>query len=82
MKNSRTPSNATVIIVPSEAMRPLPERAGESDFVSQVLHALAIDIDHPPEKLQLVDARLVSRTSSLVLGVDVDLDAPLLSADD
>lgn len=82
MKDSRTPSNATVIIVPSGGMHPLPVGAGESDFVSQVLHALATDIDHDPEKLKLVDARLVSRISSLVLGLHVDLDAPLFSADD
>ncbi|KPU60462.1 hypothetical protein AN403_4212 [Pseudomonas fluorescens] len=82
MKDSRTPSNATVIIVPSDGMHPLPERAGESDSVSQVLHVLATDIDRHPKKLKLVDTRLVSRINSLVLGVGVDLDAPLLAADD
>ncbi|MNP79682.1 putative regulator PrlF [compost metagenome] len=50
--------------------------------MSQVLHLLATDIDLRPEKLKLVDTRLVSRINSLILGVDVDLDAPLLSADD
>ena len=82
MKDSRTPSNATVIIAPGDGSQLLAERAGEGDSVSQVLHLLATDIDLRPEKLKLVDTRLVSRINSLVLGVDVDLDAPLLSADD
>jgi len=81
MKDSRTPLNAPVIIAPGDGSH-LPERVGQSNSVSQVLHLLATDIDCHPEKLKLVDARLVSRISSLVFGADVDLDAPLLSADD
>ncbi|WP_095054726.1 type II toxin-antitoxin system PrlF family antitoxin [Pseudomonas sp. Irchel s3b2] len=80
MKDSST--NATVPIVPSDAMHSLPERAGESDSVSQVLNVLASDIDSYPENLKLVDTRLVSRINSLVLGVCVDLEATLLTADD
>jgi hypothetical protein len=63
-------------------MHSLPERAGESDSVSQVLNVLASDIDSYPENLKLVDTRLVSRINSLVLGVCVDLEATLLTADD
>lgn len=80
MKDSST--NATVPIVLSDAMHSLTERAGESDSVSQVLNVLASDIDSYPENLKLVDTRLVSRINSLVLGVYVDLEATLLTADD
>ena len=45
------------------------------------LGLLARDISAHPERLQAVDADLVERIRTLVVGVEVDLDAPL-SADD
>ena len=60
-------------------------RAGnpqEADPVlGQFLAFLASDIASHPERLQAVDASLVTRIRSLVGNVEVDLDAPL-SADD
>jgi antitoxin PrlF len=82
MKGSRTPTKPTVISSEDDCLYSLAENAGDDHSVALVPQHLAADIEHNPEKLKAVDAQLVSRIRSLVLGVDVDLDASLLSADD
>ncbi|WP_052193502.1 type II toxin-antitoxin system PrlF family antitoxin [Pseudomonas sp. 11/12A] len=77
MKDSRTLIKGT-----DDGLHSLAEKAGDDHSVSLVLQRLAADIEHNPEKLRAVDAQLVARIQSLVLGVDADLDAPLLSVDD
>lgn len=77
MKDSRTLTKGT-----DDGLHSLAEKAGDEHSVSLVLQCLAYDIEHNPEKLRVVDKQLVARIKSLVLDVDVDLDAPLLSADD
>ncbi len=46
------------------------------------LNFLAQDIERNPQNLQALSATLVSHVQSLVLDVDVDLDAPLLDEDE
>lgn len=82
MKDPRTPSKTTVITSPSDGLDSFADKARDAQSVALVLNHLAADIEHNPKSLKAVDARLVSRIGSLVLGVDVDLDAPLLFADD
>lgn len=77
MNDSRTFLKGT-----GAGLHSLAENAGHDHPVSLVLQHLAADIEHNPEKLKAVDAQLVARIQSLVLGVEVDLDAPLLPADD
>lgn len=56
--------------------------AAEDDpLLGSFLGFLAHDMAAHPERLQALDARLVSRLRTLVDGVEFDLDAPL-SADD
>lgn len=54
---------------------------GNDPVLGQFLGFLARDMAKHPERLQAVDAGLLSRLQSLVGQVEVDLDAPL-SADD
>ena len=57
-------------------------KASDDDPVlGQFLNFLARDIASHPERLQAVDADLVSRIHSLTGNIEIDLDAPL-SADD
>ena len=53
----------------------------DDPVLGQFLGFLARDMASHPERLQAVDAGLVQRLQSLVVGVEVDLDAAL-SADD
>jgi antitoxin PrlF len=51
--------------------------AGDDPVLGEFLGFLARDVAAHPERLQAVDAGLVSRLQSLVGGVAVDLDAAL-----
>jgi antitoxin PrlF len=55
---------------------------GECQYVSLVLALLAAHINGHPKMLQAVDSRLVERINSLLLGIEVDLDAPLQAEDE
>ncbi|MBH8612880.1 type II toxin-antitoxin system PrlF family antitoxin [Pseudomonas mohnii] len=50
--------------------------------VNRILNFLATDINAHPERLLVVDSRLVERINSLLLGIEVDLDAPLQAEDE
>jgi antitoxin PrlF len=50
---------------------------GSDPVLGSFLHFLARDIASHPERLQSVDAALVQQLQSLVVGVEVDLDAAL-----
>jgi antitoxin PrlF len=55
----------------------------ESDPVlGQFLNFLAQDIEKNPQHVQAISADLISRAQSLVAGIEVDLDAPLLDEDE
>jgi antitoxin PrlF len=50
--------------------------------LGQFLHFLATDIQQHPQHLQQVGANLVDRIRSLVVDVDIDLDARLADEDE
>ena len=50
--------------------------------VSRALEQLAADMYAHPERIQPVDTRLVSRITSLVGQVEVDLNSPLSAEDE
>jgi antitoxin PrlF len=55
----------------------------ESDPVlGEFLNFLARDMEKKPQHLQAISSDLVSHVQSLVSGVDLDLDAPLLDEDE
>lgn len=55
----------------------------ESDPVlGEFLNFLARDMEKNPQHLQAISSRLVSHVQSLVSGIDLDLDAPLLDEDE
>lgn len=55
----------------------------ESDpILGQFLEFLAQDIEKNPQHLQAISADLVSRVQTLVSGVDIELDVPLLEEDE
>ncbi len=55
---------------------------GDDPVLVQFLDFLARDIANHPERLEPVDAGLVQRLESLVIGVKVDLDAALSASDE
>ncbi|MBQ1785095.1 MAG: type II toxin-antitoxin system PrlF family antitoxin [Gammaproteobacteria bacterium] len=55
---------------------------GNDPLLGQFLGFLARDIASHPERLQALDAGLVTRLQSLVSDVDVDLDATLPADDE
>lgn len=60
-------------------------RADQSErdpVLEEFLNFLARDIEKNPRNLQALSADLISHVQSLVLDVDVDLDAPLLDEDE
>lgn len=55
----------------------------ESDPVlGEFLNFLARDMEKNPQHLQAISSELVSQVQSLVWGVDLDIDAPLLDEDE
>jgi len=58
------------------------ENLGDSHSLSLFLNSLAADIKRQPEMLQAMDSRLVERINLLLLGVEVELDAPLQAEDE
>jgi antitoxin PrlF len=55
----------------------------ESDpILEKFLNFIAQDIEKKPQYLQAISSDLVSHVQSLVMDVDVDLDAPLLDEDE
>jgi antitoxin PrlF len=55
----------------------------ESDpILAGFLNFLAQDIEKNPQHIQAISSDLVSRVQSLVLDVDLDLNAPLLAEDE
>lgn len=64
-----------------EVMLTRAEASEDDPVLGQFLGFLARDIASHPERLQAVDASLVTRIHSLVGSIEVNLDAPL-SADD
>ncbi|MDN5753013.1 MAG: type II toxin-antitoxin system PrlF family antitoxin [Nitrosospira sp.] len=58
------------------------EAKEDDPVLGQFLGFLARDIVSHPERLQVVDASLVSRIHSLVGNIEVDLDAPLSANDE
>jgi antitoxin PrlF len=55
----------------------------ESDpILAGFLNFLAQDIEKNPQHIQAISSDLVSRVQSLVLDVDLDLNAPLLEEDE
>lgn len=58
------------------------EAPEDDPVLGQFLGFLARDIANHPERLQAVDADLVTRINSLVGSVEFDLDAPLSAEDE
>jgi len=55
----------------------------ESDpILGGFLNLLASDLTHNPERLTALDSHLADRVKTLVSGVDIDLDSPLLDDQD
>ncbi|HEY9824772.1 MAG TPA: type II toxin-antitoxin system PrlF family antitoxin [Stenomitos sp.] len=50
--------------------------------LGEFLNFLARDMEKNPQHLQAISSRLVSHVQSLVSGIDLDLDAPLLDEDE
>jgi antitoxin PrlF len=60
-------------------------RVGQTEddpALGQFLQFLARDIEENPQNLKAISSDLVSRVQSLVSGVEIDLDAPLLDEDE
>lgn len=60
----------------------LTDRLEQCDSLSLILNLVAADINGHPERLLAVDSRLVERINLLLLGIEVDLDAPLKAEDE
>ncbi len=59
------------------------DQAEENDPVlGRFLNFLAQDMQQNPQHIQAMSSELVSHVQSLVSGVDLDLDAPLLDEDE
>jgi antitoxin PrlF len=59
------------------------DQAEENDPVlGEFLNFLAQDMEQNPQHIQAISSDLVSHVQSLVSGVDLDLDAPLLDEDE
>ncbi|MBE9241798.1 type II toxin-antitoxin system PrlF family antitoxin [Synechocystis salina] len=54
----------------------------QDPVLGKFLDFLAQDIEKNPQQIQAISSELVGRVQSLVSGVDVDLDAPLLGEDE
>lgn len=58
------------------------EETEDDPILASFLNLLAKDMKNNPEHIQAVNSDMVSRSKSLVEGVDIDLDAPLLDEDE
>lgn len=58
------------------------DKEEDDPLLEQFLGFLARDMASHPERIQSVDTALMQRIQSLVGGVTVDLDAPLLADDE
>jgi antitoxin PrlF len=58
------------------------DQPGSDPVLGEFLNFLARDLGNNPQRLQAVSADLVSQVQSLISGVDLDLDAPLLDEDE
>lgn len=58
------------------------DRLEQCYSLSLILNLLATDINAHPERLLAVDSRWVERINLLLLGIEVDLNAPLKAEDD
>jgi antitoxin PrlF len=50
--------------------------------LGKFLNFLAQDMEQNPQHIQAISSNLVSHVQSLVSGVDLDLDAPLVDEDE
>jgi antitoxin PrlF len=58
------------------------DQAESDPVLGEFLNFLARDMEKNPQHLQAISSDLVSNVQSLVSGVDLDLDAPLLDEDE
>jgi antitoxin PrlF len=58
------------------------EDANNDPLLGQFLNFLATDIQHNPQQIRSINSDLVDRIQSLVVNVDLDLDAPLAAEDE
>jgi antitoxin PrlF len=58
------------------------DQAESDPVIGKFLNFLARDMEKNPQHLQAISSNLVSRVQSLVSGVELDLDAPLLAEDE
>jgi len=58
------------------------DQTEDDPVLGKFLNFLAQDMDKNPQHIQVISSGLVSHVQSLVSGVDVDLDAPLLDEDE
>jgi antitoxin PrlF len=74
--------SAPTISFTGEDFQVFSEALGDEHSLIKLLNFLAADINDHPERLQVVDSRLVDQINLLVLDVVVDLDLPLQATDD
>ncbi len=58
------------------------EQAEADPVLEKFLDFLAQDMSDHPQSIQPISSDLIDRAQSLVMGMDVDLDAPLLDEDE
>lgn len=58
------------------------DRRENDPVLGKFLDFLAQDMEKNPQHIQVISSELVGLVQSLVAGVDVDLDAPLLDEDE
>jgi hypothetical protein len=68
-ESESTPADHDQVIVYDPALR-------------QFLQLLARDIEENPQRLQAISSDLMRRVQSLMSGVEINLDAPLLDQDE
>jgi antitoxin PrlF len=58
------------------------EQADSDPLLGEFLNFLVRDMEKNPQHIQAVSSNLVNHVQSLVSGVEIDLDAPLLDEDE
>lgn len=58
------------------------DKTQDDPILGQFLSFLAQDIERNPQHIRAISSDLVSRVQSLVAGIDLDLDAPLVDEDE